>query len=161
MRPRGAGPPGGVFAWRAAPMPGAPVLGGLFFVAAMAIAGLPPLSGFLGKFLLLRAALETPLVAWAWGVVLVTGLMGVIALARSGSLLFYKTHGAEAPTAASPPTVGALAPVAGLLLLVGGLTVWGGPLSGYTAATAAQLRAPQHYIEAVLGHAPSLPGKSR
>ena len=142
-------------------MPGAHVLGGLFFVAAIAVAGLPPLSGFLGKFMLLRAALESPLLPWVWGVVLATGLVAVIALARSGSLLFYKTHGSEATQAASPPAVGALAPVAGLLLLVGGLTVWGGPLSDYARATAAQLGTPQHYIEAVLGHAPPRAGASR
>ncbi|MFZ3261118.1 MAG: monovalent cation/H+ antiporter subunit D, partial [Thiobacillus sp.] len=73
-------------------MPGARVLGGLFFVAAAAIAGLPPLSGFLGKFMLLKAALDSPLLPWVWSVVLATGLAGMIALARSGSLLFYRTH---------------------------------------------------------------------
>jgi multicomponent K+:H+ antiporter subunit D len=94
------------------------VLGGLFFVVAVAIAGLPPLSGFLGKFMLLQAALDSPLLPWVWSVVLITGLVGVIALARSGSLLFYRTHTAHDPAALTAPTTAALAPVAGLLLLV-------------------------------------------
>ena len=152
-------------------MPGARVLGGLFFVVAVAVVGLPPLAGFLGKFMLLKAALDTPLLPWVWSVVLATGLAGMIALARSGSLLFYRTHSAPESTRASafsgseslrthdtesltPPTAGALAPIAGLLLLGIGLTVWAGPLSGYASATAAQLVAPQQYIDAVLGGAP-------
>jgi multicomponent K+:H+ antiporter subunit D len=152
-------------------MPGARVLGGLFFVVAVALSGLPPLSGFLGKFMLLRAALDSPLMPWVWSVVLATGLMGVIALARSGSLLFYRTHSASDATRASirseseslrardpasqtPPTTATLAPIAGLLLLVAGLMIWAGPLSDFASATAAQLLQPQHYIDAVLGAAP-------
>ncbi len=134
-------------------MPNARVLGGLFFVAAVAVAGLPPLSGFLGKFMLLQAALDTRLTAWTWTVVLATGLLGVIALARSGSLLFYKTHGRDDAGTQVAPTTAALAPAAGLLLLVAGLTVWAGPASDFAAAAAAQLQAPQHYIDAVLGEA--------
>ena len=132
-------------------MPGARVLGGLFFVVAVAVAGLPPLSGFLGKFMLLKAALDSPLLIWVWSIVLITGLLGVIALARSGSLLFYRTHTAHDPASLVRPTTCTLAPVAGLLLLVIGMTIWAGPVSDYAADTAAQLRAPQQYIEAVLG----------
>jgi multicomponent K+:H+ antiporter subunit D len=134
-------------------MPGARVMGGLFFVVAMAIAGMPPLSGFIGKFMLLKAALASPLLPWVWSVVLVTGLVGLIALARSGSLLFYRTHSSHDP-AAQTPTNAALAPVVGLLLLVAGLVIWAGPLSDYASATAAQLLQPQLYIGAVLGTTP-------
>jgi multicomponent K+:H+ antiporter subunit D len=132
-------------------MPGARVLGGLFFVGAVAIAGLPPLSGFLGKFMLLKAALASPLMPWVWTVVLATGLASVIALARSGSLLFYRTHSAHDAAALDAPTSAALAPVAGLLLLVAGLVAWAGPLSDYAGATASQLLQPQQYIDAVMG----------
>ncbi len=132
-------------------MPGARMLGGLFFVVAMAATGLPPLAGFIGKFMLLQAAFDSPLLTWVWSVVLATGLAAMIALARSGSLLFYRTHSTHDPAALTPPTPAALAPVAGLLLLGVGLVLWAGPLSRYATATAAQLLAPQHYIEAVLG----------
>ena len=138
-------------------MPGARVMGGLFFVVAVALAGLPPLSGFLGKFMLLRAALDSPLLIWVWSIVLVTGLLGVVALARSGSLLFYRTHTAHDPASLLRPTTRTLAPVAGLLLLVIGMTIWAGPVYDYAADTAAQLRSPQRYIEAVLGAAPRPP----
>jgi multicomponent K+:H+ antiporter subunit D len=132
-------------------MPGVRMLGGLFFVVAMANIGLPPLSGFLGKFMLLQAAFDSPLWVWVWSVVLATGLAGMIALARSGSLLFYRTHSNHDRASLTPPTPAALAPVVGLLLLGIGMVLWAGPLSRHTAATAAQLLAPQHYIKAVLG----------
>ncbi len=133
-------------------MPRARLVGGLFFAAAIAAAGLPPLSGFLGKVMLLQAALESPHLAWVWGVVLATGLAGVIALARSGSLLFYRTHGAH-NTVLEAPTNAALAPVVALLALIVGLVVAAGPLSAHAAAIAAQITAPQGYIDAVLGGA--------
>ncbi|MFP5419351.1 MAG: monovalent cation/H+ antiporter subunit D [Gammaproteobacteria bacterium] len=135
-------------------MPGARTLGGLFFVVAIAIVGLPPLSGFLGKFMLLKAATDLPLMPWVWAVVLTAGFVSMIAVARSGSLLFYRTHSAHAPDEQIVPTIAGLAPVAGLLLLITGLVIGAGPLSGYATATAAQLLTPELYIAAVLGTAP-------
>ncbi len=51
----------------------------------------------------------------------------------------------------TPPSNAALAPTLALLALVVGLVVAAGPLSGHAAAIAAQLKAPQHYMDAVLG----------
>ncbi|MBN2691048.1 MAG: monovalent cation/H+ antiporter subunit D, partial [Burkholderiaceae bacterium] len=58
----------------APPMPHRALLGGLFFVLAISVAGLPPLSGFIGKFMLLQAAQSQPHGAWVWAVVLGAGL---------------------------------------------------------------------------------------
>ncbi|MHB8760568.1 MAG: proton-conducting transporter transmembrane domain-containing protein, partial [Thiobacillus sp.] len=135
-----------------AAMPGARVLGGLFFVAAVALAGLPPLSGFLGKFMLLRAALGSPWLPWVWAIVLTTSLFAVIALARSGSLLFYRTH--STPEVLTGPRPVEWLPAAGLLLLILGMVIWAGALADYGAATAAQLLEPRRYIDAVLGDRP-------
>ncbi|MEW6120605.1 MAG: monovalent cation/H+ antiporter subunit D [Pseudomonadota bacterium] len=147
---RGRGEPGDRFEPGPA-MPRAPLVGSLFFVTAIAVAGMPPLSGFLAKFMLLRAALDTSTAGWVLAVVLATGLLGVIVLARSGSLLFYRTH---TPQSTMPvPSLAALMPVVALLVLVLGLTVAAGPTTEYTAAIAAQVSAPQAYIEAVLGGA--------
>ena len=43
--------------------------GGLFFLAAAAVAGMPPLAGFFGKLLLLQAV-PPGQAAWLWGMVL-------------------------------------------------------------------------------------------
>lgn len=139
-------------------IPGALVLGGLFFVTAVAVAGLPPLSGFLGKFMTLRAALGHPDLPWVMAVVLGTGLLGVIALVRSGSLLFYRPDAETEPAGAMPPRAWDLAPVVGLLSLILGLTLWAGPVSEIARATAGQLLQPQGYIQAVLRVVPGAAG---
>jgi multicomponent K+:H+ antiporter subunit D len=137
-------------------MAGAPWLGGLFFMTAILLAGLPPLSGFIGKFLLLKAALAHPAWGWIMAAVLSGGLLALIALARSGSLLFYHTlptdPDATLPLVPAPQTT--LLPVIGLLFLTLALTVAAGPLHALTSAVAEQLLHPQHYIEAVLGKRP-------
>jgi len=127
------------------------VLGVLFFLGAILIVGLPPLSGFIGKFLILRAALDHPAAVWVLGIVLGGGLLALLTLARSGSLLFYQTAEADGGTAVPPPTWRALAPVAALLTLGAAMTLWAGPLSDYTAAMADQLLQPDGYVRAVLG----------
>ena len=133
-------------------------LAGLFFVLAVLIVGLPPLSGFVGKLLILRATLDHHAAPWVLGTVLGCGLLGLMAMARSGSLLFYRAaehepeHGsaADSKSPALPPRA-ALAPIAALLTLAVAMTVWAGPLSDYTRATAEQLLHPVDYIQAVLG----------
>ncbi len=129
------------------PIGSAGVVGGFFFITALLVVGLPPLSGFLGKFLVLRAALADPAWPWVLGLVLVTGLLGLVALARSGSLLFLRAAG---PLEAAPPSVAALIPVAGLLALCLALLIWAGPLVGFAAATADQVLHPGAYVQAVL-----------
>ncbi len=129
---------------------GMPLWGSLFFLAAILLAGLPPLSGFLGKFLILRAALGHPLWPWVWGVILLTALCGLIALTRAGSLLFLRS-GAEPAGSVLPAQPGADAlPILGLLLLLVGMTVWAGFWGDYAAATATQLLQPFRYVAAVL-----------
>ncbi|MDO9206219.1 monovalent cation/H+ antiporter subunit D [Methylotenera sp.] len=130
------------------------LFGGLFMITAILMAGLPPLSGFLGKFMLLRAALDHPALPWVMAVVLISGLLALIALARTGSLLFYRVHAASADNQSSnvdKPCFNELAPIVGLLGLCLVLTIWAEPVLQYTNSTALQLLQPYHYIHAVLG----------
>ena len=57
------------------------VIGGLFLAAGIAVVGLPPLSGFIGKLLILEGARPTPAMIWIWAVVLVTSLLALVASA--------------------------------------------------------------------------------
>lgn len=70
-----------------------PVLGVLFFVAAMNLAGIPPMSGFLGKVGLLEAGIaDGSALAWvlvAGGVV--TSLLTLYAVAKTWALAFWRT----------------------------------------------------------------------
>jgi multicomponent K+:H+ antiporter subunit D len=91
-------------------------LGVVFFAAAVAVAGVPPLAGFMGKALLLQAAGHTPLAGWVVALVLGSSLAMMMALARAGSTLFWKP-GAPA-SAVAPAASGAGAQSASMLALL-------------------------------------------
>ena len=113
------------------------LLGGLFFFGAIAVAGLPPLSGFIGKLLLLRS-LEPGLQAlMLWPVVLGGGLLTLIALSRAGSMLFWRVGLSQLDSAELD--YGRLLACAGLLLLSLLLMIGAAPLLSYVEATASQL----------------------
>ncbi|ETX16381.1 cation:proton antiporter [Roseivivax halodurans JCM 10272] len=152
------------------PVPGAPILAAMFFAAAIAMTGLPPLSGFVGKLLILDASFDSPLVVWTWAVILSTSLVAVVGFARAGSTVFWKAaQGGEAAEARAddpttqqdnveskpsshPETQNALPLVAigGLIGLIVLHTIFAGPVNRTLAATAEQLFAPETYIATVL-----------
>ncbi|MFE9252688.1 Na+/H+ antiporter subunit D [Streptomyces sp. NPDC007088] len=73
----------------------APLLAVLFFVPAMNLAGIPPLSGFIGKLGLMRAGVENG-GAWAWVLVAgsaATSLLTLYVMAKIWNLAFWR----EAP----------------------------------------------------------------
>ncbi len=147
----------------AKPIQNTALLSGMFFVAAIAMAGLPPLSGFVGKLLILDATYTSDLMVWAWTVILGTSLIAVVGFGRAGSTVFWKAHQAADPVEDdaeeedAPVNAPALPFVAiGLLIaLIIAHTVFAGPINRYLAATSAQLFAPQPYISEVL----ETPGK--
>ena len=132
------------------PMPQNEQIAGLYFLGAIALAGMPPLSGFLGKLMVMDAAWGSPQLAVTWSVIVITSLVAIIGLARAGSLLFWKSWDPIAvPVAAEEPVPGsqdippdlpqaAVSPltfaavwslIAGLVLL----TVFAGPAMDYAA----------------------------
>lgn len=121
------------------------LLAALFMVAAIAVAGMPPLSGFLGKLLILDATRGAGQML-IWGAILVSSFVLILGLARAGSAVFWKTApGTPLPHAPQPlafVATGAL--VAGLI----GLTLAAGPITGWLAETAAALHDPVAYIDA-------------
>lgn len=130
----------------------------MFFMGAIAVAGLPPLSGFLGKLLVLDAAYESDQVAWIWAIVLGSSLISIVGFSRAGSILFWKALSVGPPETdanlARPATLSYIA-VGGLLVLLIAHTVFAGQVHAYTIKMAAQLFAPQPYIATVL----ETPGK--
>lgn len=136
-----------------APVAGAHLTAGLFFIAAIAMAGLPPLSGFLGKLLILNAGFETPHAVWIWAVVLISSLISIVGFARAGSILFWKAQSVapdpDAPAAANPSALSYVA-VGGLISLLVAHTVFAGPATAYTTAMAQQLFAPDAYVSTVM-----------
>ena len=130
------------------------LLGSAYFVAAVAVCGLPPLAGFLGKALLLAAALDTAYAMWVWVIVLASGLSIIISLVRAGSRIFWKPY--EPPVPATQSATSSLQALA-LAWLFGALllnAVAAGPLARFTGAAAQQLTERRPYIDAVLGAKP-------
>lgn len=130
-------------------IPARGLLAALFFAAAIGMAGMPPLPGFLGKLMILDAARGAPLAWLIWGTILGGSLLAIVGFARAGSAVFWQSGDAPAATPASAPP--AVAAVMGLLAVLVLLSVAAGPVSGWLHATAEQLYAPQAYIAAVLG----------
>lgn len=128
----------------------------LFFAGAIAMAGLPPLSGFIGKLLVLQASYSSDLMVWIWVVVLGSSLISIVGFARAGSILFWKAHSVT-PTEDAPTRPAALSYVAvgGLVTLLIAHTVFAGQMHGYSTKMAAQLFGPEPYISTVL----DTPGK--
>jgi multicomponent K+:H+ antiporter subunit D len=123
------------------------LLGALFFVGAIGVAGLPPFAGFAAKVYILQSALERPEAVWVLAVVLASGLLVIVALSRAGSAIFWRTGDAP-PTAA---TAGGYASLPAVFLLLGtvALMVAAGPVTAFTQATAAQLADREVYVGAV------------
>ncbi|MEX1362913.1 MAG: monovalent cation/H+ antiporter subunit D [Nannocystaceae bacterium] len=125
------------------------LLGALFLVAAMSAAGLPPLSGFISKALIL-AATPAPWQAVVWTVVLVTSFLLLVQLSRIGSVLFWNLASDDAPKGPKPSPNTSLAPAVALLSLSVVIAVFAGPIDDFTRATAAQLYDRDTMIERVM-----------
>ena len=128
-------------------------LSALFFLAAIAMVGLPPLSGFIGKLLILDGVRDAAGGYWIWAVILITTVIGILGFARAGSRLFWKSAAVEGDCHAGRVHGGgpALAMAAGFIALLAMATVFAGPLTAYTDATAAQLFERDAYINTVMG----------
>lgn len=128
------------------------LIGGLFMLAAIAMTGMPPLSGFFGKVMILHAALQHDWYGAIVAIVLVSGLLMIIAMARSGSLLFYRAHESHGESGEGSSHL-AIAAVIGLLLASPLLVVFAQPFVAFTESTTAQLLNTQAYIDAVISAA--------
>lgn len=138
-----------------------PVLALLYFLPAMNLSGIPPLSGFLGKLGLLQAGVQlgTPLVLVLVGTGVVVSLLTLLAMARVWSRVFWRrAEDAESPAPAllQPAAVNALpasmiGATAGLVVVGLALTLFAGPLYRLSAQAAGEMLDRSPYISAVLG----------
>ncbi|MGQ3488871.1 monovalent cation/H+ antiporter subunit D [Roseovarius pacificus] len=139
----------------------------LFFAGAIGMAGMPPLSGFLGKLVILDAMADTPQMAISWVAILVGSLLLILGFARAGSTLFWKSTALapdpedtdtqeddETPPpddAPAPARALELAPTMAALAALAVLSVFAGPISTYLVETSEQLFDGTDYVTAVLG----------
>lgn len=128
----------------------APLLAVSFFVPAMNLAGIPPLSGFIGKLGLLQAGAEAGTgLAWlvmAGGVG--TSLLTLMAMAKVWNRAFWGVPRPEAGGRGAMPAP-MLGATLGLVAFGLALTLAAGPLMGYADRAAVELR-DGGYVGAVL-----------
>jgi len=150
----------------------------LFFAGAIAMAGMPPLSGFLGKLVILDAIRDSSFMALGWVAILLGSLLIIVGFARAGSILFWKStvqapedatvseiddpEEGEAPVEARPKPATALelAPTVVSLAVLAFLSAAAGPVTNFLEDASAQLYDNSGYISAVLpeGENSSEPG---
>lgn len=112
----------------------------LFF----AVSGLPPLSGFWPKAILTKAALDIG-AWWLAGVILLSGFLTTIALARIFLLAFWR----PAEAARSGPATGGAAPLAILVALIAGFGLLPESALSLAQEAAAGLSAGDAYVGSV------------
>lgn len=133
-----------------------------FMLATLVVTGLPPLSGFVGKFAMLSALLN-PLglgnsagfqPGWAgWVLVALmigTGLLALLSLVRAGIRHFWASEEQNSPSL----RVAEGLPIAALLACCIALTVQAGSFMGYAQRAADALLAPDVYVRSVMGTSP-------
>ncbi|MEQ6886150.1 monovalent cation/H+ antiporter subunit D [Salicola sp. Rm-C-2C1-2] len=122
-------------------------LGILFFFAAVALAGLPPFSGFVSKAWLLQASLGEGVAGLYWPLLLGAGFLMLIALSRAGSKFFWR----QSPERDHEMRADRVRFACVLTLVSAGLilSLTAAPLADYTRSVAAQLMAPGDYVRAV------------
>jgi multicomponent K+:H+ antiporter subunit D len=137
------------------PMAQASLVGGVFFLAAIAMAGLPPLSGFVGKIMILDATRGQDAAVWIWSILLISSLVVIIGFSRAGTTLFWKAEAVSNAPVIDEPGIerrgGPIAAAAVLVLATGLLAVFAGPVTARLEATALQVLDREAYVRAVLG----------
>ncbi|MGE0361407.1 MAG: proton-conducting transporter membrane subunit [Vicinamibacterales bacterium] len=128
-----------------------PLFAGLAMIPVFSLAGVPPLSGFLGKLAILNGTFAAG-AYWLGGLVLAVGLLTLLSMARTWADGFWRPAGDARDM---------MAPGAPLLVAIGALsavtiamTIWAEPLFDLTSRSAEQLLRRDDYVRAVLGEAP-------
>jgi multicomponent Na+:H+ antiporter subunit D len=132
-----------------------PVLAVLFLVPAMSLVGLPPLSGFFAKLILVRAGLETGQYILVT-IALAVSILTLFSMLKLWTEAFWKpVPQSEAGTRKTDANVRAgLYPIASLAALTVLIGLAAGPLFRFALQAGDQLMNPSLYIQAVMRGVP-------
>jgi multicomponent Na+:H+ antiporter subunit D len=124
-----------------------PLFSAIAMVPIFSLAGVPPLSGFLGKLAILEGAFAAG-AYWVGGIVLVIGLLTLLSMGRTWAEAFWQP--AVEPDRAAPgvPLLIVISGLSGVTLAMSWLA---GPLFDITLRAAHQLLQRDDYIRIVLG----------
>ena len=136
-----------------------PLLAVLFLIPAMSLAGLPPLSGFWAKFVVIKSSID----AGHWvvaAVALLVGLLTLYSMVKIWNEAFWKDVPEEAAVATDTWRdnrawqLAMLPPIAALAAITVTIGLAAEPFVEFSLRAAHQLLEPTAYIEAVLGDVP-------
>jgi multicomponent Na+:H+ antiporter subunit D len=123
-----------------------PFVAGICMVPLFSLAGVPPLSGFVGKLALVRATLAAD-AWWTSGIILVTGVLTIISMARLWDESFWKP---ATQTDKMDMSRAMLVPIVGLAIITILLSVAAEPMFQLSLRASEQLLTPDLYMDAVL-----------
>ncbi|MBU8726380.1 MULTISPECIES: Na+/H+ antiporter subunit D [Bacillus] len=124
-----------------------PLLGWMFFISALSLAGIPPLSGFVGKLKIVEGGFSAGYMTFSI-LVLLSSLLVLYSIMRIFTLAFW---GEEQDTRRRKPSIkGMVYP--GVMLVILSLAIGLGTefISPYINQAAEMLSTPEKYIQAVL-----------
>ncbi|WP_066295288.1 Na+/H+ antiporter subunit D [Bacillus sp. FJAT-29937] len=128
-----------------------PYLGWMFFIAALSLAGIPPLSGFLGKVFITRGTFEAGYY-WLGGIGLLTSLMVLFSIMKIFMNVFWGET-ALSKEMEKGTTKGLMFPIGCLTALTITLGLGAEGIHEYVQIAADGLVNPSLYIEAVMAGA--------
>ena len=138
-----------------------PLLAALFFVPAMSLAGIPILSGFWGKFVLVRAGIEAG-TNWLVAASLAVSLMTLFSMTKIWAAVFWSPTKGDTTEDLRVAPLSSFRGVKMMYAACGGMaavTIAIGVGAGFAVDLAEvagrQLIEPKPYIEALLGEVPS------
>jgi len=126
---------------------GQPAFSFLAMVPIFSLAGVPPLSGFLGKLAILEGTFDAG-AFWLGGLVLFVGLLTLLSMGRMWAEAFWQPSAESDRGTPGRPLVLA---ISGLSLVTLAISAVAGPLLTITLRAARQLIQKDDYIRAVLG----------
>ncbi|MBM9434030.1 Na+/H+ antiporter subunit D [Flaviflexus equikiangi] len=128
----------------------APVIAALYLIPALGLAGIPPMTGFLGKVGLISASAQSGQAIdwWMIGAGLVTSLLTLYAVLRAWNLAFWQEPEEELEYTSIP--VGMYGAAGSLVVMSLGIALFAGPIYSYAERAAIDLERRGPYIVAVL-----------
>ncbi|MFO6422102.1 proton-conducting transporter membrane subunit [Motilimonas sp. KMU-193] len=129
-----------------------PALAFVFIFNAFSLAGLPPLSGFWGKYLVIKASIDASFY-WLAAVALLVGLLTIISMTKIWNQAFWATN----PNQSEPQSLPSLTryyyggAITLLTTMSLGMVIFVEPIYQFSLQATQQLMTPTPYVNAIFG----------